>query len=132
MSSNLVPEDKFDIASVYALKKAKPIEIIPISRSLLEWIADINWPVAQLLVEVLPIYHRELLPEIKYVLSDRVNDSIWKYSILNYLVSNFPKETILLLEKELSELTKLNPRDEDESDVVEISSRLLNQILSYK
>jgi len=46
----LIPKDKFDTSGIYALYKIAPDEVEPILASLLEWIQDLNWPVAQELI----------------------------------------------------------------------------------
>ena len=42
-----IPKDKFDMAAVERLALVRPEQISGIERPLLEWIADINWPVAK-------------------------------------------------------------------------------------
>lgn len=127
--TEFIPKDKFDVVSVERLKDIDPSEITPVSIQLLEWIQDINWPVAQKLVLVLPRFCKQLVPGIKQILSDRVNDVIWKYWIVTYLLDKFPAELLKDLKTELSVLANTESTDEDEKELAEEVQALL---MKYK
>ena len=61
---DLVPKDKFDVSGIEKLRRIGIEEAEPILGSLLEWVQDLNWPVAQELIKVLPRFHRQLIPHI--------------------------------------------------------------------
>ena len=88
---------------------------------LLEWIADMNWPVALEIIHVLPKFHKELLPSIEPILLNRENDIIWKYWIISQLLIQFPKESLLTLLPIIQEYADLIPHNEDEEDLKEVS-----------
>lgn len=48
---NLIPKDKHDINAIKNLDHYSYNEIKPICINLLEWIQDINWPVAKKYLE---------------------------------------------------------------------------------
>ena len=112
----LVPQNKFDNMNMGLLKEIDTKEAAPILWELLQWLQDINWPVAKELMYVLPRFHSELVPHIKVVLNS--SDDIWKCWVL-CLVKNFPKETVMLLEADIKRIVNC-PADgelEENTDV---------------
>ncbi len=97
----LIPKDKFDNSSIPLLNTMNVQDAVPILGELLEWIQDINWPIAQELIEVLPRFHMQLVPHIKSVL--HADDDIWKCWTL-CLIQKFPKETVLLLASDIKRI----------------------------
>ena len=89
-----IPKDKFDTEKTQLLLDFNNEEIQPILFELLEWIKDMNWPVAQKMIEILPRFHRELIPLIKAVLSAEQTDEIWKYWVISALLPKLPKESL--------------------------------------
>ena len=73
---HLIPKDKFDISFIDELKTINVNTVDPILGDLLEWLQDINWPVAKELVDILPRFHQKLVPHIQMVFNS--NDDIWK------------------------------------------------------
>jgi hypothetical protein len=90
----LIPKDKFDTSGIETLKKIEVNKVVPILGALLEWIQDINWPIATELIKILPRFHLQLMPHIHAVFES--DDDIWKCWILDML-KRFPPETIGLL-----------------------------------
>ena len=100
---------------------ATPEQVSAVATPLLEWIADMNWPVALEIIHVLPKFHKELLPSIEPILLNRENDIIWKYWIISQLLIQFPKESLLTLLPIIQEYANLIPHNEDEEDLKEVS-----------
>lgn len=73
----LIPKDKFDIATADKLKGYRFAEIKPIIPQLLEWIQDMNWPVAGPVSNYLESISGNLTPYIVEIF--RSNDPTWKY-----------------------------------------------------
>ena len=117
----LIPKDKFDLDAAKRLSLATPEQVSAVATPLLEWIADMNWPVALESIHVLPKVHKELLPSIEPILLNRENDIIWKYWIINQLLIQFPKESLLTLLPIIQEYADLIPHNEDEEDLKEVS-----------
>lgn len=117
----LIPKDKFDLDVAKRLSLATPEQVSVVAIPLLEWIADINWPVASEIIHILPKFHKELLPSIEQILVNRDNDIIWKYSIISQLLIQFPKESLLTLHPIIQEYAELIPNNEDEEDLKEVS-----------
>lgn len=117
----LIPKDKFDLDAAKRLSLATPEQVSAVATPLLEWIADMNWPVALEIIHVLPKFHKELLPSIEPILLNRENDIIWKYWIISQLLIQFPKESLLTLLPIIQEYADLIPHNEDEEDLKELS-----------
>jgi hypothetical protein len=79
----LVPTSKMDLEACANLSAANDEEIMPFVTSLLEWLQDMNWPVAPLVQERLAKLGSELVVPVRAVLNG--NDNVWKY----WLVSSF-------------------------------------------
>ena len=99
--NDLIPKDKFDTSGISLLTTIDVDEAEPILGVLLEWIQDINWPVAKELLNVLPRFHSGLIPHIKAVLNS--DDDIWKCWVL-VMLKNFPPETVSILSTEIKRI----------------------------
>lgn len=98
---DLIPKDKFDHSNLETIKTIDADKIKPILGQLLEWIQDLNWPVAQELFHILPRFHVELIPHIKAVFAS--DDDIWKHWTL-CLIKAFPPETVSFLSSDIKRI----------------------------
>ncbi|MED3572626.1 DUF5071 domain-containing protein [Cytobacillus praedii] len=48
-----LPRNKHDFERVYKLKKMERTELLPLLLSLMEWVQDMNWPIAHEVAELL-------------------------------------------------------------------------------
>lgn len=110
----LIPKNKFDLRSVSQIKKLDFITLEPIISELLEWIQDINWPVARYLAPFLATLGLSLKPYLKPIFES--NDAEWIYFVLTHIVKKSP-ELLLSLHSELNELKEIYCKTLDESDV---------------
>ena len=101
--SKLVPKDKFDNSNMEVLKTIDIDKVKPILEQLLNWMQDINWPVAQELIKILPRFHFELISHIKIVFNS--NDDDWKNWVL-CLMKNFPRESVLRLSSDIKRIAQ--------------------------
>lgn len=83
----LIPKDKGDLLPAYKLEDYTYEEIKSIIPQLMEWLQDMNWPVAGILAENLLRYQNDLEEEIMFVMN--TNDEMWKY----WVISIFGKST---------------------------------------
>lgn len=120
-SQGLIPKDKFDIDAVKRLSLATPEQVSAAAIPILEWIADMNWPVALKIIHVLPKFHKELIASIEQILANPKNDIIWKYWIISQLLIQFPKESLLTLHPIIQEYAELIPNNEDEENLKKVS-----------
>ncbi|BDU37847.1 DUF5071 domain-containing protein [Vibrio nigripulchritudo] len=81
---NIIPVNKSDIRTCERLFKLSNSEIEPYIYELLEWMQDLNWPVAYPVSKRLFLFNTELVePLLKILNSD---DDTWKYWIVSYFL----------------------------------------------
>ncbi len=124
--SDLLPRDKHDVLSVASLSKLDPDALSPLVPELLNWLQDLNWPVAMPLVPILAKCDDLLAPHIKDVLTS--SDPIWKYSLLCALVPILSIKTKCALREDLERLS-LAPTDSERIEEVHLMALdILNSI----
>ncbi len=87
---------------------------------LLEWIQDINWPVAQ---EIAPLLSRagpEIAPHISAILKS--DDDVWKYWTIGHVIENLDREVGLLLRADLERIAN-SPTSGEKLEEVDIVAR---------
>jgi hypothetical protein len=109
---DLIPKHKDDQGVIEGLKNLSFEEIKPIIPELLEWLQDINWPIAGPVAEVLEPFSDILVPDILKIL--KTNDGVWKLWILTTLARNTKDQTLL---KEIERIATFPTKDEIEEEV---------------
>ncbi|OXM82304.1 DUF5071 domain-containing protein [Paenibacillus rigui] len=122
----LIPKHKFDFESVEKLKKLNLEEIKPILPELLEWLQDMNWPIAQEIETLLLSFQEQLIPYIKNVLN--TNDGTWKYFLLHGLINKLPKHVLKDLKTDLERMKNSPTDDEKYEELEDILEELLEKI----
>jgi|SRR5471032_362477 len=84
-----LPHDKYDTERAETLVSLGWKEVLPVMPDILEWLRDINWPVAGVFRPFLVDVGAPLAPFIKTVLA--TDDDVWKYGILASVVSQSPE-----------------------------------------
>jgi hypothetical protein len=84
-----VPRDKFDHESANRAIAAGYPAVEPVLGHLLEWIQDMNWPVAQTLAPFLASIGTPLVPHIKKVFE--TDDEMWKDWIMQEIFLASPE-----------------------------------------
>jgi len=118
----LVPVDKFDIVraeQLVALGYPAVAEVLP---SLLEWVQDLNWPVARILQPFLATIGEPLAPYIRDVL--KTTDETWKWSVLQGVVSQ-SHELVESLRSDLRRLAESPTSSEVQEELQALSQELL-------
>lgn len=118
-----IPKHKDDHLAIEALRNLSFEEIKPIIPDLLEWLQDINWPIAGPIADILKPFSDQLVPDIIKIL--QTNDGIWKLWILKTLVRNNKDETLL---NELKRISMSPTKDEIEGEVDIEASEILNEL----
>ncbi len=118
----IIPKDKFDFEACERLDRASDDEVQRHLPQLLEWLQDINWPVAPRIVRRLSSMGDRLVEPVKAIL--RGDDGMWKYWIISMLVSVSGETVIVALEGELSRLVA-HPSENDVRDEVDIAAKEL-------
>ena len=100
---SLVPKDKHDISSITELKGLSDTETEPIISELLQWMQDMNWPVADDIAEILSMHAVITAPYAAELLKPEQKDEIWKFNIINYLLKrnkSFSENALIISEIE--------------------------------
>ncbi|WP_082498293.1 DUF5071 domain-containing protein [Chryseobacterium sp. Leaf180] len=118
---DLVPKEKDDDRHIVKLKKLSFEEIQPIIPDLLEWLQDINWPIASDVADVLEPFADKLTPYLMEVLIS--NDGMWKYWILTIFGRETRDEVFL---KEINRIATNPTRDEIDCEVDMEAQAILN------
>lgn len=88
---HLLPRHKADTDRVKMIKNMDREQIVPLLPDLLEWIQDMNWPVAPSVLELLLTFPKEIVPHVQDALSSE--DDNWKWFILHFLVIKLQVES---------------------------------------
>jgi len=114
----LIPKHKDDQKVIKPLKKLSFEQLKPIIPQLLEWLQDMNWPIARPVADILEPFADRITSELIEIL--RTNDGMWKYWILLNLAKN-TQDALLL--KEIERIAKFPSEDEiyDEVNLIAIS-----------
>ena len=121
---NLVPKSKFDNSHIEILKTIDKEKVEPILGELLVWLQDINWPIAQALIEVLPRFQEELIPHVVKVFQS--NDDIWKNWTL-CLIEDFSRDTVLSLLTEINRMVNHPTKGEVAEETPNYANRVLKK-----
>ncbi|MEK4386519.1 DUF5071 domain-containing protein [Solibacillus sp. FSL W7-1464] len=120
----MIPKDKHDIAAVETLNAAEAEAVIPLLPKLLEWVQDMNWPVAEPMVELLLQYPNELTPLVDTVL--RGDDDMWIYWCLVAIVPKLPFYSKLVLADAVEQIAAMEKTPVNEDNVEAAQETLLS------
>lgn len=123
---SLLPRHKSDNDRVEMIKKMDRDKILPLLPNLLEWIQDMNWPVASSVLELLLTFPEEIVPYVQDVLTSSDDDN-WKWFILHYLVIELPKESRVQFREYLTRVSETPKRNELAEELDEIAKRFWKQ-----
>ncbi|GIP17525.1 hypothetical protein J40TS1_31670 [Paenibacillus montaniterrae] len=122
---NLLPRDKHDFERVNELKKLDKNDLKELIPELLEWLQDINWPIAIEISRLLLTIPQETIPFVINVLNGR--DDIWKEWCLRYFVMELPKEIRKILQGHIERIA-YNPTKGEELEEVHLTAQeILNK-----
>lgn len=108
---NILPQHKSDVERAEQLKHYSSLSLKPIIPDLLEWLQDLNWPVAEPVADYLKSIHEEITEEILAVLS--TDDNIWKYWIIEtFGPITTSKELIAVIER-IAYMPTINEANEE-------------------
>ena len=110
--NNLIPKHKHDHDVISGLKALSFEQLKPIIPELLEWLQDLNWPIARPIADILKPFADKLTPEIIKIL--KTDDGMWKLWILVTLARTTTDPFLLI---EIERIAKFPSRDETEDEV---------------
>ncbi|WP_334073137.1 DUF5071 domain-containing protein [Paenibacillus sp. A14] len=117
---NLLPRDKHDFERVDVLKYIDKEDLIKLIPKLIEWLQDINWPIAMDVSKLLLTVPVETIPFIRNVLAG--DDDIWKEWCLRYIVKDLPTELRENLKEDLERIA-YRPTKGEELEEVHITAQ---------
>ncbi|NGZ77705.1 DUF5071 domain-containing protein [Saccharibacillus alkalitolerans] len=112
---NLLPRDKNDFERVNDLKDLDKQDLIKLIPELLEWLQDINWPIAREISKLLLTVPEETIPFVIIVLAGE--DDVWKEWCLRYFVKKLPAQLIKNLKEELERIAYRPTKGEELEEV---------------
>ena len=123
--ASLLPNDKSETEKAEAIVALGFPVVEPILPLLVEWMQDINWPVAKTLRPFLASIGAPLAPHVRYVLA--TNDAIWKYWVVRCIVGE-SAELARVLRPELQRLASLPTPREAEEEVDQMAREILARV----
>lgn len=116
----LLPRDKHDFERVDVLKYMDKDDLIKLIPKLIEWLQEINWPIAMDVSKLLLTVPVETIPFIRNVLAG--GDNIWKEWCLRYIVKDLPTELRENLKEDLERIA-YRPTKGEELEEVHITAQ---------
>lgn len=121
-----LPRDKHDFERVYNLPNLNPSIVTSIIPRLVEWLQDINWPIATEIAEFLIKHSEQTIPHIVGVL--KTTDDIWKEYSLEYFVKKLPVHLIQEFQADLIRIAYTPTEGEKLEEVNETAKEILEMI----
>ena len=112
-----LPKDKSDIASILELECLSNDELRPLIPELLEWLRDINWPIASPIARLLSKRGEEIVEPIRSIL--RGSDAVWKKWVISELLVHCDSGVRIGLEDEILRILNSPTDDEINEGVIE-------------
>lgn len=103
---DLVPKNKFDFSGIGKLRMLSDEEIAPILPALLEWMKDMNWPIAKEMPGLLSKHQRMITPYIIEALQPEQLECDWKNFIIWDLLPMLDKQYLDMIKPCLERIVK--------------------------
>ena len=121
-----LPVDKFDIAAAERIVELGMPEIEPVLDEVLEWMADLNWPVATVLVQVFDGMGLEVVPHICEIFKSK--DESWKYWMIVEVIPRLSLDAKSALREEILRIAEIPTKPEIREGLdVEAREYLMNE-----
>jgi len=124
----MLPSDKSDTDAVRQLQSASRATVAPLVPSLLQWMQDMNWPVARPIAELLRDYPDELVAPVRAVL--RGNDDVWKYWVICELLVDGPRQLREAVSEDVLRIVN-KPTTGEVAEEVDLTARDVIFVQSY-
>jgi hypothetical protein len=126
MKSEMLPKHKSDFESVIYLKRLDAEVLDQISYELLEWIQDINWPIAKEICEILIMLDGKLTSHLQKILN--TGDLEWINNCLVFVVKFMSEDAITQLKGELGRIVSYPTPDEIDWELPQVSQEILGKL----
>ena len=120
-----LPRHKADLSAAKAASLLGWPAVEPLTTALLEWLQDINWPVAQVLAPFFAKVGADLAPYVRPILESQ--DDVWKYHVIESVVSHSMSLT-QALEGELRRIVQSPTPTEHSEEVDRVAREALEQL----
>jgi hypothetical protein len=120
----LIPKSKSDVTAAYAAVAAGPAAVKEIIPELVEWLQDLNWPVAKILAPFVATIGEPAVPYLRSVLQG--DDDVWKYWIVTSVISHMSDVPRGRLTADLERIAK-SPTPGERTEEVDIVAREILQ-----
>ena len=120
-----LPRHKADLSAAKAAALLGWPAVEPLTTALLEWLQDINWPVAQVLAPFFAKVGADLAPYVRPILESQ--DDVWKYHVIESVVSHSMSLT-QALEGELRRIVQSPTPTERSEEVDRVAREALEQL----
>ncbi len=121
----LMPADKYDTARAQELVSLGYPTIAEALPSLMEWIQDLNWPVARVLRPFLAKIGVPLAPHVLTVL--KTDDETWKWSVLCGVVAH-SRELAESIRSELERLAEAPTPSEVNEELNDVARQIVEDL----
>lgn len=121
----LVPSSKIDFEACSNLATATDDDVAPFISELLEWLQDLNWPVAPLVQERLATLGAVLIEPLKSVLKG--NDDVWKYWLVSSLLPLVRNDVLRAVSVEVERIASNPTEGEKHEEVHVVAQELLKR-----
>ncbi len=121
---------KFDLESAEKLISLGYPAVAEALPHLLEWIQDMNWPVAKKIAPFLSSVGRPLVPELWRVL--RSDDLLWKYWCISCVIPDMPLDVASEFEPELRRIRDNPTTMERHEELDEVAGDALEELASRR
>jgi hypothetical protein len=123
-----LPKDKNDIDNAKLLINLGYPIIKPVLHKILEWMQDMNWPVADVFKPFLISIGKPLIPYLVKILNS--DDYIWKYWILNDIVKNLKSEDLMNIQNIIKRIAETQNESEVKESVHTVAQEIIEKIKS--
>lgn len=125
-AKKLIPKDKFDDSTISKLIELDDESFKEISDDILEWMADMNWPIASDMVDIVILKQDIMVDSIVEVFKGQ--DDIWKYWIIVKILPSIRKENLISILPYLNDIKENPTKNEIAEEVYSETITLLNNL----
>lgn len=119
-----IPQTKFDEAAIARADAIGFPALNPILPALLDWLQDMNWPVARATRNLLEKAGPEIIPHIRAILAG--DDDVWKYWIVSALVAHLSPQIQTALTADIRRITETPTPGEAAEEVDDVAREVLD------
>ena len=121
---------KSDLDNANRLVEMGHPAVTPVLSHMVEWIQDMNWPVAHVVAPFLGSLGDAMVPEVRKVLDS--DDLIWKYWMISEVVARLPTDIVAVFRSDLERLAYHSTSEERKEGLEEEALEQLQRIDSQQ